>query len=142
MIRVPSEKFGDATGRLGEIGTITDRTIEVRDVTDSFYDLKTRLDNARALAGRLRELLKKTQDIKQAVVIETKLKELQTEIDTLSGKVRLLANRISYSRIVLKFTPTITYQPARLKLKLPIGWLDELGLNRLMQFHGSALFDK
>ncbi len=142
VVRVPADRFRDAVAAIGVIGTITDKTIQVDDVTERFYDLRIRLQNAKALATRLRELLKKTEEIKQAVAIETKLKELQAEIDTLTGRMRLLANRIAYSRIVLAFTPTVSYEPPRLRLTLPFRWLDELGLNRLTRFNGDTLFNK
>jgi hypothetical protein len=133
VLRVPAEKFDTAVEQFSEMGTVIDREILARDVTEKYTDLELRLENARALAERLREMLKKARDLEAALAIERQLSEVTLEIERMSGKMRRLGNQISLATITLRLQPT-TEAPAEIRTRLPFAWLDDLGLDTLLDF--------
>lgn len=140
VIRVPAEKFHQAVRSLREIGSVAQRDVEVVDVTDQYRDTETRLENYKAMAKRLRELVAKAKDVKAALEVERELGRIQAEIDKLEGDLRTLAQRVAFARIHLRFQGVIRYTPPKVQVKLPIGWLRELGLQRLMRFDGKEIY--
>ena len=140
VIRVPAAKFNEAVAALPAIGTVAERSIRAQDVTDKHLDLATRLKNAQALAARLRALLDKAQNVKEALWIEEQLARVQTDIDQIAGRLKLLDNQIAYATLTLEFHGAVRYTPPTLRVKLPISWLRELGLQNLLRFNGQELY--
>lgn len=133
VVRVPAESFDEAMAALAEIGTIIDRQITARDVTDEYTDQATRLRNSRALLAKLEGLLEKATAIEDALAIERQIARVQTEIEKLQGKLNSLSSRLSYATLTISFVPSREI-PASMKLRLPFWWLSRLGLAELMSF--------
>ncbi len=133
VLRVPAKQFDPAIEKLSKLGIVTDRTIEARDVTEQYTDLELRLENARALADRLREMLKQAKTLEQTLAVQRQLSEVTLQVEQLEARMRAMKNRISLATIGLRFKPT-SQAPSEIRTKLPFYWLDELGLDRLMQF--------
>lgn len=140
VIRVPADRFKDAINKLGLIGSVAKRQISVQDVTENYVDLSTRLKNAHALSDRLRKLFDGAKTVKDSLSIERELARVQLEIDKIEGRLKLLSNRISYATLEIEFEGTLSYTPPQLRVKLPISWLSELGLNNLLRFGGRELY--
>jgi ABC-type uncharacterized transport system fused permease/ATPase subunit len=140
VIRVPAEKFHQAVRSLRNVGSVAQRDVEVVDVTDQYRDTETRLENYKAMAKRLRELVAKAEDVKAALEVERELGRIQTEIDKLEGQLRTLSQQVAFARIHLTFQGVTRYTPPKIQVKLPIGWLRELGLQRLMRFDGKEIY--
>jgi len=140
IIRVPAARFNDAIKALSAIGTVAKRRILAQDVTEKYLDQATRLKNAKALAGRLRKLLDDAKNIKESLKIEHELARVQLEIDKLEGQIKLLDNQVAYATLEIAFKGIVAYTPPKLRVKLPISWLNELGLNSLLRFGGRELY--
>ncbi len=140
VIRVPAERFNEAVAALPAIGTVADRRITAQDVTDKYLDLTTRLKNAQALAARLRALLDKAETVKDALLIEKELARVQVTIDRMEGQLKLLSSQIAYATLTLEFHGAVRYTPPTLRVKLPIRWLRELGLNNLLRFGDKEIY--
>ena len=133
VIRVPAESFYTIVARLEKLGAVTDRKIDVQDVTERHVDLELRLNNAKALAEKLRALLDKVQSVKDALEIEKELSRVRTEIEQLEGQLKKLNSQIAHSTITVNFT-AIERAPADVKVALPFWWLSQLGLDELLKF--------
>ncbi len=133
VVRVPAESFDKAMAALAEIGTIIDRQVTARDVTDEYTDQATRLRNSRALLAKLEGLLEKATAVEDALAIERQIARVQTEIEQLEGKLNSLSSRVSYATLTISFVPSQEI-PASMKLRLPFWWLSRLGLAELMSF--------
>lgn len=113
-IRIPANRFDPFISSLetGE-GEITFREIDARDVTDQFVDLETRLTNKKNYLLRYQELLKKAGSIKEILDIEEKIRGLEEEIESTTGRLKLLSDQVQYSTLDLtisqrhafKYTP-------------------------------------
>lgn len=133
VIRVPAKSFDEAMDALAEIGTIIDRQVTARDVTEEYTDQVTQLKNAKALLGKLQALLDKATTVEDALAIERQIARVQTEIDKLTGRLNSLGSRVAYATLTISFVPGQAI-PAAMKLRLPFWWLSRLGLAELMSF--------
>jgi len=131
-IRIPSvnfEKFIAAIEK-GE-SDILYKEIGARDVTDEFIDLGTRLENKRSYLKRYNELLKQAKSVKEILEIEEKIRGLEEEIESTTGRLKYLADLVDYSTLDLTISKhkDYKYNPEnrdmfweRLKQSLSKGW--------------------
>lgn len=131
-IRIPSANFEKFISDIetGD-GEILYKEIDARDVTDQFIDLETRLENKRNYLIRYNDLLKKANSIKDILEIEEKIRGLEEEIDSTTGRLKYLNDLVDYSTIDLtiskqkdfKFNPSERDKfSERLKQSLSKGW--------------------
>jgi hypothetical protein len=130
-VRVPRERFDEALRRMEGVGDVLHRSVAAEDVTDQYVDLELRLKNAQAVRARLEKLLE-TATVKDAVEIHKELAKVTEEIERLSGKLKLLKDRIAFSTITVTFERT---EPQRIKSQalLPFTWMRTMGLGPLLQ---------
>lgn len=101
-IRVPSMKFEVFVNQIGEgNGQILYKTIDARDVTDQFIDLETRLKNKKAYLKQYAELLKRANKIKEILEIQEKIRVLEEEIESTTGRLKYLSDQVDYSSLEL-----------------------------------------
>ena len=130
-VRVPRERFDEALRRIEAVGDVLHRSVAAEDVTDQFVDLELRLRNAQAVRARLEKLLE-TASVKDAVEIHKELTKITEEVERLSGKLKLLKDRIAFSTLTVTFERT---EPQHLKSQalLPFPWMRTMGLGPLLQ---------
>jgi hypothetical protein len=109
-IRVPANEYDTLFDSMtGVAFRLDSKSTTIKDVTESYYDLKTRLKNKKALEARYIELLKQAKVINEILEIEQKLNEVRTEIENLEGQFRYLSKQISFSTINLTFYQELPY---------------------------------
>ena len=81
----------------------------------------------------------------EALQVEHELERVTAEIDRLQGRMRFLSARVAFSLISVTLEPrptviaaprTVEVVPPRRVLNLPVRWLHELGLDRLLNLSG------
>jgi len=131
-IRIPSSYFESFIHAI-EIGNreILYKEIEARDVTDQFIDLETRLQNKRAYLKRYQDLLKKARNVKEILEVEEKIRRLEEEIESTTGRLKYLGDLVDYSTLRLNIykQKDFKYNPERrdkfserIKQSLSKGW--------------------
>jgi hypothetical protein len=130
-IRVPRDRFDDAIGRVERLGDVVHRDIKAQDVTDQYVDLQARLKNAYAMREQLLELLRRAS-VKEALEIETALGRVTEQIEVMEGKLKLLRDQIAFSTITVQFAPVAQQDVHDTSLLAPFPWLQDLGLQRLL----------
>lgn len=130
-IRVPSKRFHEALDKVASLGDVLSRDETVRDVTEEFFDMQTRLRNARAMRDRLEKLLAEAKNVEEALAVERELQRITESIELMEGKLKLLRELVAFSTITVHLKPraTDTVTPS---VSLPFPWLDNLGLPGLM----------
>jgi hypothetical protein len=131
-IRVPAEKYRGALEAMNKLGDVLHHEETVEDVTDQYFDMKTRLDNARAMRVRLQELLAAAKDVNDALAVERELARVTETIEQMEGKLKRLRELINFSTITVTFNAR-GGESVTGKVDLPFSWLRELGLSRLLQ---------
>lgn len=133
-IRVPAQSFDGVVKKLEKLGDVHQRNIVANDVTDEFYDLEARLRSARAVQGRLIELLARANTVEESVTIERELSRVNQEVERFEGRLKLLRDQLAYSTITATFRPKNTEVVNKQgSFRLPGEWLEKLGLGRLLR---------
>lgn len=133
VIRVPASRFDEAVGRIEKLGDVVRRNVSTEDVTEEFHDVEIQLKNARAVRDRLEQLLAKATKVEESLMIEKELGRVAGEIDRLEGRLKFLRDRAAYSTITIAFHPKETEVVRKNRVDLPVPWLRDLGLGRLLQ---------
>lgn len=110
-LKAPSKDLEKVLDTIARLGDEKSRSIRTEDVTDSFIDVKARLDNLVALRDRLRKLLDKATEVKDILSIETELARVQGEIDSLRGRINALKGRTDFSTVYLTVKTKRIYGP-------------------------------
>ena len=84
-------------------------------------DVETRLSNNRALRDRLKELLAKARDVKDILQIESELNRVQSEIDSMDARMRILKDQIQMSTLSVELRQQVPAKPAT--IYGPLGYL-------------------
>lgn len=112
-VRVPSPQLDQLMNNLAGLGKVTHRRVRQEDVTKRHYDLQAEISNKTELRNRLRNLLKKSNSVKDTLEIEKELARVQTELDQLTGAFRKLNSQVIYS--------TLTFSIERTRVPGPLG---------------------
>ncbi|MGK4007092.1 DUF4349 domain-containing protein [Sorangium sp. So ce1036] len=131
-IRVPAARFDEALKRLEGLGDVLQRNVVAEDVTEEFLDLEVRIRNARAVRDRMEKLLEKATKIEESIALERELGRVAGELERLEGRLKYLRDRIAFSTLTVSFQPRSTEAITPSGPRLPIDWLDRLGLSRLL----------
>lgn len=132
-VRIPTDKFEKFIAEVesGD-GEILYKQIDARDVTDQFIDLETRLETKRNYLTRYRDLLKQAKSVKEIMEIEEKIRGLEEEIESTTGRLKYLGDLVDYSSLDLMISKRkdFKYTPGerdkfteRLKQSLSKGWI-------------------
>ena len=103
-IRVPVRRFQTALAAIANLGTVQNESITGQDVSQEFVDLGARLENMRAQQSFLRRLMARAQTISESIDIEDHLTSVELGIEQITGQIRYLQNRASFSTITVALT--------------------------------------
>ncbi|MDI1450716.1 DUF4349 domain-containing protein [Polyangium sp. 6x1] len=131
-IRVPAARFDEAIRRIEKLGDMLSRDVQVEDVTEEYHDTEIRLKNARAVRERLEQLLAKATKVEESIQIEKELERVAETIDRLEGRMKFLRDRAAFSTITVTFQPQSSAELGKRRFNLPVPWIYELGLGRLL----------
>ena len=131
-VRVPSSRFEALIARI-ERGKyeVRSKSIESREVTEEYSDLETRLASKRNTRKRYHELLSRSTSVKDILAVEEATHTLQEEIESTEGRLRYLADQVTFSTLDLTvfYEKGFMYKPQkqneyaeRVKKALDDGW--------------------
>ena len=134
IIRVPAGRFREVMERIESIGDVLNRRVTAQDVSEQMRDLRIRLRNAVQMRERFAVLLARAQTIPESLAIEREIERLTETIELIRGQLIDLQGRISFSTITVRFQAIQEErQVPRERFRLPFPWLEQLGLQHLMQ---------
>lgn len=97
--KIPQEKLEAVVDELSRAGKLVSKSINTKDVTNEMIDVEARLTNLLALRGKYQALLIKAVSVKDALAVESELNRIQTEIDSLQGRIKSLKSQVAYSSL-------------------------------------------
>ncbi len=133
VFRVPAEKFREALDALKKLGDVLRLDWAAQDVGEEYRDLQIRLKNNLDMRERLLVMLAGAKEIEAALAVEEQLERITLEIERINGQLRSLQDRLAYSTISIQFSPIAVTQVPKSDYRLPFPWLNQLGLEFLMQ---------
>jgi hypothetical protein len=104
IIRIPADKFDILLKTISEsVDKLDSKNIDVLDVTEEYIDIEARIKTKKELQTKYIELLKQATKVDEILNIEKEIGNLQTEIESVEGRMKYLKDKISFS------TLTVTY---------------------------------
>ena len=99
-IRIPCDNFDAFISDIENIGGETeDKLVYINDVTTQYIDLETRLNTKRSYLARYTELLKNAKSVTDIVEIEDKIRLIEEEIESVTGRLKYLNNQVEFSTL-------------------------------------------
>jgi hypothetical protein len=103
-LRIPADKFDLFLENISKnIDKLEHKDISVSDVTDEYIDIDARIKTKKELQNKYTELLKQAKTVAEILNIEKEIGNLQTEIESVEGRMKYLKDQIMFS------TLTVTY---------------------------------
>lgn len=110
-IRIPADKLSTLLAKISGEGKVKSQSTYSRDVTEEVMDVDARLKNLIELRSRMRKLLDKASKVSEVLEIERELSRIQTQIDRIEGRRKLLSKQVTYSTLDLKLQKKTIYGP-------------------------------
>ena len=129
VIRVPSSLYDAMLAELADLGRVLRRTENAEDHSLRYYDLESRLETRRELLRTYQSYLQRANDINEIMTVESRIADLQREIDQTGTQFQNLANLVDYSTINVEITgppAAFSYDEPSLREKLD-GLLSSFG---------------
>ena len=99
-VRVPNINFESFVSLLETgSGKVINKSINAKDVTAEYVDLKIRLDNNRAYLDQYKALLKKAKKVEEILQIQEKARRIEGEIDAQLGRMKFINDQVKYSTL-------------------------------------------
>ena len=100
-IKVPKNEFNNFLNYIGQTCAVTYSSTSAEDITDSYYDVDSRLKTAQTKLERLQELLAKADNMSDIITIESAISDAEWEIENLTGTLRTYDARVEYATVYL-----------------------------------------
>jgi hypothetical protein len=101
-LKVPAASYKTLLAELIRMGNILSYSENTEDVTLRYYDLESRLETQRELLKTFQAYLSKAGSIEEILSVETRIAELQGEIERTGTQFRSLAHLVDYATIELQ----------------------------------------
>ncbi len=99
-LRLPAEQLETfLTGTSTLQGRITASSTSSEDVSDTYYDLETRLNTQKTKLARLQELMAQATDVADLIDIESAISDAQYAIDAYTGRLNQYDSQVSFSTV-------------------------------------------
>jgi hypothetical protein len=96
------DNFTDAQKELESLGKVVSRQISGEDVSEQYVDLQSRLRNAESQQAQLLALMEKAETIDEILMIQSRLDEVQMEIEQLKGSIDYLETQTDFATITVE----------------------------------------
>jgi hypothetical protein len=144
-IRVPSAFYDAMLAELADLGRILWRTENAEDVTLRYYDLESRLATQRELLRTYQSYLSRASNINDIMSVESRIADLQQEIDHTGTQFRNLASLVDYSTIFIDITGPVSAAsysrpPLGERLSEVFGSFGDIASSALVVFIGIIIY--
>jgi len=137
-LRVPASEFSSFITFLETIGQLESKSLSTTDITQDYYDLKTRIENHQALVTRIRRYLTEAKTIKEILEVEQTLTKVTSELESMLATQQGWDRDVEFSQLNVVIVP--------LREEVAIDWpdvkqtIEELGRNIVWFFYGFVVF--
>ena len=101
-IRIPCDRFAEATEGLSRLGQVTSLHRYTENVTARFTDLESRLTALRTEEASLVSMMEQAETVSDLIEIQARLSDVRYEIEYYTSTMRNLQNDVDYSTISLR----------------------------------------
>lgn len=111
-IRVPSDKYDSLTNLIlkkAEIKKLDSKSTSIKEVTEEYIDVETRLEIKKESEKKMTDLLGRAKNLTEVLEIQKQLTELREDIESVEGRMKFLADQVSYSTLRVSFYVKMPY---------------------------------
>jgi len=111
-IRVPSDKYDSLTNLIlmkADVKKLDSKSTSIQDVTEEYIDVETRLEIKKDSEKKLTDLLGRAKNLTEVLEIQKQLSELREDIESVEGRMKYLADQVSYSTLRVSFYVKMPY---------------------------------
>ena len=98
-LRIPAQRLDEFLSGVEGIGNVTTMTQEMQDVSDSYYDVQTRLDTQRKKLERLQAMFNVAEEVSDLIEIESAIADAQYYIDRYTSQLKSYDGKVEYSTV-------------------------------------------
>lgn len=110
--RIPSEHYQEFLNSVGDIGSITYRSEQTDDITGQYVDVQARIDSLEAQRARLEELRAQADTLDDLLTIESQLSDVQYQLESYTAQRKLYDNQVDYCTVSVDLSEVRAYTPA------------------------------
>ncbi len=107
-IRVPSQNLSKMEEYTYMLGEVEEYTMNTDNITESYYDIKSRLESAEKEEAQLIAVLEKAETVEDILLVRDQLSRVQEKIESYKGKMRLWDSLVDYSTVTYNIRPIPT----------------------------------
>lgn len=108
-IRIPANLADEFVEFAGNHGNITNKSLNVNDVTMAYVDTEAQRDSLRIQQERFLELLSQAETVEDILTIEERLTDVRYRLESLESTLRTYDNLVSYSTISVTVSEVVEY---------------------------------
>ncbi|MBQ2667669.1 MAG: DUF4349 domain-containing protein [Clostridia bacterium] len=111
VCRVPSAEYADFLQGVQGAGSIVRTEERTEDATAQYVDIEARLKSLRTQEARLLKLMEESGSLEELLNVQDKLTEVQYQIESYTGQMNVLTDRIDYATVRVYLEEVDTYTP-------------------------------
>lgn len=104
VLRVPVDKFSDAITKASALGHQLSLTTSANDVTGHYVDLAARKQALEQTRATYLTILGRARTIGATLEVQDRIEDVQSQIDQLTGELKVLSSQASYSTLTVDVT--------------------------------------
>lgn len=108
-IRVPSKSLETFMSMIGDYCNVTSKSVDSDDVTLSYIDIESRLNALQTEQWRIMELLEQAESLEDIITLESKLSDLNYQIESYTSQLRVMDNCVDYSTVNLNISEVVDF---------------------------------
>lgn len=110
-IRIPAKDLDSFVALVKENANVVRQNTSTENVTLTYVGVQSRITALETEQSRLLELLAQAQNMEDLLLIESRLTDVQAELEEYTSRLRVLDNKIDYSTIHLDLEEVKEYTP-------------------------------
>ena len=128
-IRIPAERADDFIAHVSGVSNVVSTNESIDDVTLTYVDTETRLKALETEQARLLELMEKAETLSDLLEIESRLTDVNYELESVASRLKTLDNQVNYATVRLYISEVQEYTPVAEKTtwqRIAEGFMDSI----------------
>ena len=101
VIRIPAARFYEFMDQVQGIGVVTDKNINVSDITRSYYQTSAMVEALKKEESRLLEMMDQASTIEEMIAVEQRLSQVEMDLQSYQTSLAGMDLEVEYSTISL-----------------------------------------
>ena len=128
-IRIPAERADAFIAHVNGVSNVVSTNESIDDVTLTYVDTETRLKALETEQARLLELMEKAESLSDLLEIESRLTDVNYELESVASRLKTLDNQVNYATVRLYISEVQEYTPVAEKTtwqRIAEGFMDSI----------------